>query len=165
MRRPDRYIMLADSAINKNVKAGDIVYDCAGHDYGVSNDDTRFTGVKHVSVTINKDGNYPFFTVPESSLKPYPYGTDLEDEVEKVAREDPPKTRMEFILRDQLDRAMRIINDAKQHQKSLEKRVAALTIDLEKSEVAVRNQSAQIHSLNRTIKLLEAQLASFGVNP
>lgn len=46
------------------VKAGDTVYDCKGHDYGLARDDTESTGVKHISVTLDPNGGYPFFTVP-----------------------------------------------------------------------------------------------------
>ena len=49
--------------------AGTIVYDCKGHDYGCANDDTRFTGIEHISVTTNEDGDYPFFTVSRNYLE------------------------------------------------------------------------------------------------
>ena len=64
------YIMRWDSTIESKAKAGTVVYDCFSHDYGLSNDDTRATGVDHVSVTLNKDGSYPFFTVPVYYLTP-----------------------------------------------------------------------------------------------
>lgn len=49
-------------------KAGTTVYSSKFHDYGLARDDTRITGVQHVSVTLNADGSYPFFTVPERDL-------------------------------------------------------------------------------------------------
>lgn len=44
-------------------KKGTVVYDCAYHDYGCANDDSRLTGIEHTSVTTDPDGGYPFFTV------------------------------------------------------------------------------------------------------
>lgn len=51
-------------------EAGKIVYLCTRHDYGCASTDSNFTGVKHVAVTLSSDGDYPFFTVPESILEP-----------------------------------------------------------------------------------------------
>jgi len=67
-----KYRMLKDSSIDKSVKAGATVYDCKGWDYGCSNDDTRGTGIEHTSVTLDPDGNYPFFTVPVRDLEKLP---------------------------------------------------------------------------------------------
>jgi hypothetical protein len=50
---------------------GTIVYDCHKHDYGCCRDDERMTGLPHIAVTTNLDGDYPFFTVAESELEPY----------------------------------------------------------------------------------------------
>jgi hypothetical protein len=63
------YRLLSDSAIDKKAVAGTLVYECMKCDYGLSNDDTRFTGVYHTSVTLNENGDYPFFTVPVSCLE------------------------------------------------------------------------------------------------
>jgi hypothetical protein len=52
-----------------DVKAGTIVYEYEGHDYGVARDDSYYTGVYHTSVTLNEDGATPFFTVPEDDLE------------------------------------------------------------------------------------------------
>lgn len=49
--------------------AGTIVFDCANYDYGVASDDTRMTGVEHVSVSEKADGGYPFFTIPKAALE------------------------------------------------------------------------------------------------
>lgn len=51
------------------VEIGDIVYDSIKHDYGLANDDTRITGIEHVSVTFKEDGDYPFFTIPRQDLE------------------------------------------------------------------------------------------------
>lgn len=64
-----RYRMLKDAINEPKAIAGTIVYACAKHDYGLSSDDTRMTGVRHISVTLNEDGDYPFFTVPEDSVE------------------------------------------------------------------------------------------------
>lgn len=50
-------------------EAGDIVYEQSVHDYGLASDDTRHTGYPHISVTVNSDGAYPFFTVPVRDLE------------------------------------------------------------------------------------------------
>lgn len=50
-------------------EAGTVVYNSAQHDYGLSRDDTRATGVEHKSVTIDPNGGYPFFTVPVDHLQ------------------------------------------------------------------------------------------------
>ena len=44
---------------------GTIVYRCKESDYGCASDDTRITGVRHYAMTLDEDGNYPFFTVPD----------------------------------------------------------------------------------------------------
>lgn len=58
----------ADRAANRDLKVGDIVYYCVGHDYGCANDDTRATGIHHVSVTVDPTGDYPFFTIPREDI-------------------------------------------------------------------------------------------------
>ena len=67
-RKPKKYIMLADSKVNTDVKEGTVVYEYLKHDYGLASDDTWITGIEHVSVTLNEDGNYPSFTVPVTDL-------------------------------------------------------------------------------------------------
>ena len=50
-------------------EAGIIVYDSAQYDYGLSRDDTNATGIHHISVTTDPNGDYPFFTVPVDHLQ------------------------------------------------------------------------------------------------
>lgn len=69
MNAPKAWKMLKDSKINSAVKAGDTVYDCWKHDYGCASDDTRMLGIEHVSVTLDPEGDYPFFTVPKHDLE------------------------------------------------------------------------------------------------
>lgn len=53
---------------------GTVCYDCFEWDYGCANDDQRFTGEEHKSVTLASDGGGPFFTAALRILEPYPYG-------------------------------------------------------------------------------------------
>lgn len=53
----------------KGTPAGTVVYRCIYNDYGCAADDTNITGVHHISVTLQSDGNYPFFTIPYRNLK------------------------------------------------------------------------------------------------
>ncbi len=48
---------------------GSIVYDQKYHDYGLAEDDSRLTGVPHISVTLNENGGYPGFTVATHDLE------------------------------------------------------------------------------------------------
>jgi hypothetical protein len=61
--------MKVNAANEAKATAGTIVFACAKHDYGLARDDTRMTGVPHISVTMKSDGDYPFFTVPEDSVE------------------------------------------------------------------------------------------------
>jgi hypothetical protein len=63
--------MKADRTIHEKTfaKVGDIVYGAKHYDYGLASDDTILLGVEHKSVTLNKDGDYPFFTVPVADLE------------------------------------------------------------------------------------------------
>lgn len=56
------FVMLSDSKIEPAAKKGTTVYACSKPDYGCANDDTRHTGVEHVSLTLDPTGDYPFFT-------------------------------------------------------------------------------------------------------
>lgn len=51
------------------MKQGDIVYGAVKHDYGLANEDSHTTGVLHKSVTIEPNGDYPYFTVPAHLLE------------------------------------------------------------------------------------------------
>jgi len=53
----------------KEYPAGTICYDFSGHDYGLAADDTRMTGIPHVSVTLDPDGGTPSFTIVATSLE------------------------------------------------------------------------------------------------
>lgn len=64
-----KYKIIRSDRAAKDVEVGTIVYDSAKHDYGLSSDDTRMTGIYHVSVTLNEDGDYPFFTIPFVDLE------------------------------------------------------------------------------------------------
>jgi hypothetical protein len=62
--------MIRYQTLNKRFghEAGTIVYQARGHDYGLARDDTHFTGIDHVSVSLKEDGDYPFFTIPVDHL-------------------------------------------------------------------------------------------------
>lgn len=62
-------VLKADGAADKTIVAGDTVYYCTGHDYGIAADDTRRLGVHHVSMTRDPSGDYPFFTIPRQDLE------------------------------------------------------------------------------------------------
>lgn len=66
------YKMLKNSALEPEAKAGTIVYSLRSWDYGLAKDDTRFSGIEHVSVTLKADGDYPSFTVPRSDIGAIP---------------------------------------------------------------------------------------------
>lgn len=59
-----------DSKLEPKATAGTTVYSPRGWDYGLANDDTRATGVEHVSVTLNSEGDPPSFTIPRADLEP-----------------------------------------------------------------------------------------------
>lgn len=67
---PQAYRVKKDSGLEPRAAAGSIVYSLRGHDYGLASDDTRMTGIEHVSVTLKPDGDYPSFTIPRADLEP-----------------------------------------------------------------------------------------------
>lgn len=68
-----KYIMLQPHFGNES---GTEVYKTRKHDFGLARDDTNNTGQEHISVTLNKDGDYPFFTIPVHKLKEVPQCSD-----------------------------------------------------------------------------------------
>lgn len=62
------YILLEDRL---GLKAGTIVMQYVGHDYGLCRDDEFITRENHVAITAGPDSDStPFFTCPEKLLKP-----------------------------------------------------------------------------------------------
>jgi hypothetical protein len=55
-------------------KAGTKVYLQGLSDYGLASDDTRVSGIRHITVTLKADGGYPGFTVPVDHLTPVKTG-------------------------------------------------------------------------------------------
>jgi len=51
------------------VPPGTVVYKSQKYDYGMAREDEWFTGQPHISVSLNSDGDYPFFTVPVHKLE------------------------------------------------------------------------------------------------
>lgn len=62
-------VLRTDRAADKSLTVGQTIYDCRGYDYGTASDDTRFTGIKHVSMSLDPTGDYPFFTIPEADIE------------------------------------------------------------------------------------------------
>ena len=71
------------------VPAGTMVYEFRYTDYGLANDDTRATGVEHVSVTLDAEGKWPSFTVPKSHLEPLPVPSEQGTETASEETLDP----------------------------------------------------------------------------
>lgn len=46
-----------------------------GHDYGCAREDTFYSGVSHISMTLDPDGRNPYFTIPVEDLEPMPVPT------------------------------------------------------------------------------------------
>lgn len=67
---PQEYRMLKDAKLEPKATAGTAVYLLREWDYGLAGDDSRMTGVEHVSVTLDPDGGYPSFTVPRADITP-----------------------------------------------------------------------------------------------
>jgi hypothetical protein len=67
------YRLLKDREIRGEIcaKSGETVYPCKGHDYGCASDDTAATGIEHISVTLDRAGGYPFFTIPRPDVDPF----------------------------------------------------------------------------------------------
>jgi hypothetical protein len=63
---PTKYRVKRDHAC---FKAGDIVYSLSGPDYGLANEDSRYTGVEHKTVTFSSEGDYPGQTVPLHNIE------------------------------------------------------------------------------------------------
>lgn len=60
------YVMKEDHVC---FKKGDKVYTLRHHDYGLANDDERYTGEPHRTVTADENGGYPGQTVPCHKLQ------------------------------------------------------------------------------------------------
>lgn len=66
MKKPKAYMVKRDTNF---ASEGDIVYERIGHDYGLSSMDALYTGIAHQTVTYNKTGDIPGFTIPTSALE------------------------------------------------------------------------------------------------
>jgi hypothetical protein len=49
---------------------GATVYECLQDDFGCAHQETRRTGRRHLAVTFDPAGGYPFFTMPAEDLEP-----------------------------------------------------------------------------------------------
>ena len=66
-RKPKIKMKLSRERFGK--PAGTEVFKCQEYDYGLARDDTNMTGVDHISVSLNPDGDYPLFTVSEADIE------------------------------------------------------------------------------------------------
>src|SRR5205085_10835163 len=66
--KPQAFRLMRDSDLCSEARAGTTVYSCILGTYGVAAQDTRMTGRRHRCVTLDPEGGYPFFTVPEADL-------------------------------------------------------------------------------------------------
>lgn len=64
-----KYKILRSDRANGDIEVGDEVYELHGYDLGLASDDTRATGIKHITVTKNENGDYPGFTIPLIDLE------------------------------------------------------------------------------------------------
>lgn len=69
MTQPQAYRLRKSSTLNPDATEGCIVYASSGYDYGLASDDTRMTGVEHISVTLKRSGGYPTVTIPLHDLE------------------------------------------------------------------------------------------------
>ena len=67
---PKKFTITKDGTNSNGLPAGTVCYDLLKHDYGLASDDTRMTGIPHVSVTLDPEGGYPSFTIQASDLVP-----------------------------------------------------------------------------------------------
>lgn len=63
------YRLKTDSTLEPKAVAGSVVYPIRGHDYGSASDDTAVTGIPHCSVTLDRAGGYPYFTIPVQDIE------------------------------------------------------------------------------------------------
>lgn len=70
------YRMKVVSDLEERAVVGTVVYRASQHDYGLAADDTRITGIEHVSVSLERNGRYPTFTVPLRDLEPIETASD-----------------------------------------------------------------------------------------
>lgn len=93
--------------------AGTIVYRLKNHDYGLARDDTRATGIDHISVTQDPAGGYPSITATyddleeiaeapaTTTLPPGPYRFEAGDSADTyriyAAGDDKPMVEMIYV--------------------------------------------------------------------
>jgi hypothetical protein len=74
--KPEAFRLMRDSHLCPEARAGTSVYSCILGTYGLAAQDTRMTGRRHRCVTLDPEGGYPFFTVPEADLS-FPWGATM----------------------------------------------------------------------------------------
>jgi hypothetical protein len=69
-QKPAAFRLLCDQPGETALAAGTLVYECLKDDFGAANQDSRRTGDRHLAVTMDPEGGYPFFTVRRKDLAP-----------------------------------------------------------------------------------------------
>jgi hypothetical protein len=64
-----KFTTLVNAANEPKAVTGTAVYSAARHDYGLAAEDSRNTGIEHISVTLDPNGGYPVFTIPLNQLQ------------------------------------------------------------------------------------------------
>lgn len=69
--KPTVYVLVEDHSpsTGETIPAGTTVFQYTWPDYGLAKHDTRLTGQRHISVTLDGAQGYPFFTIPVSKLR------------------------------------------------------------------------------------------------
>ncbi len=62
-----KFRVVRDVNLSGGPKVGEIWVTCTKYDYGLRSDHERITGESHIN--LSRNGNYPFFTVPESTVE------------------------------------------------------------------------------------------------
>lgn len=69
MEKIRSFAVLSNARSSRPTTAGDIVYKCTRGDYGAAAQDSRMSGIRYISVTFERDGNYPFFTIARDDIQ------------------------------------------------------------------------------------------------
>lgn len=69
MKGVESFIVLNNSRSSRPTSVGDIIYKCVQGDFGVASQDSRMMGARFISVTYEKDGDYPFFTIAYDDIQ------------------------------------------------------------------------------------------------
>lgn len=143
MPNPTAYkIKRLDRSSNKELSLETIVYDCLSYDYGLAQDDSRGTGIPHISVTLNSDGSYPSFTIPLADL-------------EKVdsASKKPHKGRISFWFRVHVKDGYRINGLTEGHPDFPDETFLTTSLVINRVEGEIETKNSRYTLIGKAIKL------------